>query len=81
MRQTPDKSGFLLFFQKGFPHAPTQRPPAFTKNAMGILLRWRGQSGLVVNNDGYRWLIKLSPLEIRTSWPGQHFYRQTQTGA
>lgn len=62
---------------------PDDTERGWRRKAEAMLIRWRGQSGLVLSPPGkaMRWVIKPEPRELRASWPGQHFWRQTKGGS
>lgn len=61
---------------------PDDSERGWRRKAEALLMRWNGQTGLIVSppGKGLRWLIKPNALELRASWPGQHFWRQTKRG-
>lgn len=61
---------------------PDNTERGWRRKAEALLMRWNGQTGLIVSppGKGLRWLIKPDALELRASWPGQHFWRQTKRG-
>ena len=61
---------------------PDNTERGWRRKAEALLMRWNGQTGLIVSPPGkaLRWLIKPDALELRASWPGQHFWRQTKRG-